>query len=132
LLGHRLTSVAGSSRYFERGVVVYSNEAKQALLGVPEAVLRAHGAVSAPCAEAMARGICERSGSPCGLSVTGIAGPGGGSDAKPVGTVFIGVAVAGEVTSRHFRFAGDRASVKWQSSQMALDMLRRRFREATR
>jgi nicotinamide-nucleotide amidase len=132
LLGHRLTSIAGSSRYFERGVIVYSNEAKQALLGVPEAVLRAHGAVSGPCAEAMARGICEASGSPCGLSVTGIAGPGGGTPTKPVGTVFIGLAVVGAVTSRRFRFTGDRASVKWQSSQMALDMLRRRLREATR
>jgi len=125
LIGHRITSVAGSSRYFERGVMVYSNEAKQALLGVPEAVLREHGAVSAPCAEAMVRGICERSGTSCGLSVTGIAGPGGGSEAKPVGTVFIGLAVNGTVTSRRFRFLGDRASVKWQSSQMALDMLRR-------
>jgi len=132
LIGHRITSVAGSSRYFERGVMVYSNEAKQALLGVPEAILRAHGAVSAPCAEAMARGIAERSGTPCGLSVTGIAGPGGGSEAKPVGTVFIGLAVNGTVTSRRFRFLGDRASVKWQSSQMALDMLRRGVRESTR
>ena len=131
LVGHRITSVAGSSRYFERGVMVYSNEAKQALLGVPESVLREHGAVSAPCAEAMARGICERSGSPCGLSVTGIAGPGGGSEAKPVGTVFIGLAVNGAVTSRRFRFLGDHASVKWQSSQMALDMLRRGLRETT-
>ena len=125
LIGHRITSVAGSSQYFERGVMVYSNEAKQALLGVPEVVLREHGAVSAPCAEAMARGITERSGTSCGLSVTGIAGPGGGSEAKPVGTVFIGLAVNGTVTSRRFRFLGDRASVKWQSSQMALDMLRR-------
>jgi nicotinamide-nucleotide amidase len=132
LLGHRLTSVAGSSRYFERGVIVYSNEAKQALLGVPEAVLRAHGAVSGPCAEAMARGICRASGSPCGLSVTGIAGPGGGSEAKPVGTVFIGLAVMDAVTSRRFRFGGDRASVKWQSSQTALDMLRRRLLAAPR
>jgi nicotinamide-nucleotide amidase len=132
LIGHRLTSVAGSSRYFERGVVVYSNEAKQALLGVPDAVLRVHGAVSAPCAEAMVRGICEASGSPCGLSVTGIAGPGGGTPTKPVGTVFIGLAVPGAVTSRRFRFSGDRGSVKWQSSQMALDMLRRRVREITR
>lgn len=127
LVGHRLTNIAGSSAYFERGVVVYSNRAKQELLGVPEEVLRIHGAVSAACAEAMARGICERSGSPCGLSITGIAGPDGGSAAKPVGTVFIGVAVAGEVVSRRFRFGGDRSSVKRQSAQMALDMLRRRL-----
>lgn len=125
LLGHRLTNVAGSSAYFERGVVVYSNRAKQELLGVPDDILRTHGAVSAPCAEAMARGICERSGSACGLAVTGIAGPDGGTPQKPVGTVFFGVAVAGKVTSRRFRFAGDRVSVKWQSAQTALDLLRR-------
>jgi nicotinamide-nucleotide amidase len=125
LLGHRLTNVAGSSAYFERGVVVYSNRAKQELLGVSEEILRAHGAVSAPCAEAMARGICERSGSACGLAVTGIAGPDGGTPQKPVGTVFFGVAVAGQVTSRRFRFAGDRIAVKWQSAQTALDLLRR-------
>ncbi|HEX5528339.1 MAG TPA: nicotinamide-nucleotide amidohydrolase family protein, partial [Methylomirabilota bacterium] len=88
LVGHRLTNVAGSSRYVERGVVVYSNQAKEQLLGVPEDLLRAHGAVSAPVAEAMAAGICRISGSPCGISVTGIAGPDGGTPAKPVGTVF--------------------------------------------
>jgi competence/damage-inducible protein CinA-like protein len=125
LLGHRLTNVSGSSAYFERGVVVYSNRAKQELLGVPEEVLRTHGAVSGPCAESMARGICERSGSACGLAVTGIAGPDGGTPQKPVGTVFFGVAVAGQVTSRRFRFAGDRVAVKWQSAQTALDLLRR-------
>ena len=125
LLGHRLTNVAGSSAYFERGVVVYSNRAKQELLGVSEEILRAHGAVSGPCAEAMARGICERSGTACGLSVTGIAGPDGGTPQKPVGTVFFGVAVSGHVTSRRFRFAGDRVAVKWQSAQTALDLLRR-------
>jgi nicotinamide-nucleotide amidase len=125
LLGHRLTSVSGSSTFFERGVVVYSNRAKEELLGVPAEILRTHGAVSAPCAEAMVRGICERSDTACGLSITGIAGPEGGTPGKPVGTVFIGLAVAGAVEARHFRFAGGRASVKWQSSQMALDMLRR-------
>jgi PncC family amidohydrolase len=107
LVGHRLTNIAGSSRYVERGVVVYSNQAKEQLLGVPEEMLRAHGAVSAPVAEAMAAGICRISGSACGIAVTGIAGPDGGTPAKPVGTVFIG------------------AAVKWQSSQAALDLLRR-------
>jgi nicotinamide-nucleotide amidase len=127
LLGHRLTAVSGSSAYFDRGVVVYSNRAKEEMLGVPADVLLTHGAVSTECAEAMVRGICERSGSACGLAVTGIAGPEGGSPAKPVGTVFIGVGVPGGVASSRFRFDGDRASVKWQSSQMALDMLRRRL-----
>jgi nicotinamide-nucleotide amidase len=125
LVGHRLTGIPGSSAFFERGVVVYSNRAKEELLGVPEEILRTHGAVSRPCAEAMVRGICERSGAGCGLSITGIAGPDGGTPAKPVGTVFIGLAVGGAVEARHFRFGGGRASVKWQSSQMALDMLRR-------
>jgi len=127
LLGHRLTEVPGSSAYFERGVLVYSNQAKQDLLGVPEAILRAHGAVSAPCAEAMVRGICAASGNPVGLAVTGIAGPDGGTPQKPVGTVFIGVGVAEDVEARRFQFSGDRSSIKWQSTQMALDMLRRKL-----
>ncbi|HEY3067326.1 MAG TPA: nicotinamide-nucleotide amidohydrolase family protein [Methylomirabilota bacterium] len=131
LLGHRLTNVAGSSTYFERGVVVYSNRAKQELLGVPDTVLRAHGAVSAETAEAMVRGVCERAGSACGIAVTGIAGPDGGSDAKPVGTVFIGVGVSGAVACQRFLFHGDRVAVKWQSSQRGLDMLRRRLLDIT-
>jgi nicotinamide-nucleotide amidase len=125
LLGHRLTNVPGASAYFERGVLVYSNRAKEELLGVPAEVLRAHGAVSAACAEAMVRGICERARTPCGLAITGVAGPDGGTAAKPVGTVFVALAVPEGVTSRGFRFLGDRASVKWQSTQAAFDMLRR-------
>jgi nicotinamide-nucleotide amidase len=136
LLGHRLTGIAGSSRYFDRGVIVYSNQAKEDLLGVPGDLLRAHGAVSAPVAEAMASGICRVSGSPCGLAVTGIAGPDGGTPAKPVGTVFIGCAaprVAGAapaVEVRRFRFPGGRDAVKSQSAQSALDMLRRALMRA--
>jgi nicotinamide-nucleotide amidase len=125
LLGHRITAVPGSSAYFERGVIVYSNQAKEELLGVPADVLRAHGAVSAECATAMARGVAVAARTPCGLAVTGIAGPGGGSPAKPVGTVFIGLSVNGSAESRRFRFFGDRDAVKWQSSQRALDLLRR-------
>jgi nicotinamide-nucleotide amidase len=105
--------------------MVYSNRAKAELLGVDEAILRVHGGVSAPCAEAMARLVSERAGAACGIAITGIAGPGGGTPAKPVGTVFIGLAVAGKISARRFRFSGDRASVKWQASVMALDMLRR-------
>jgi nicotinamide-nucleotide amidase len=82
LLGNRLTNIAGSSRYIERGVIVYSNRAKEELLGVPEPLLRAHGAVSEPVARAMAEGVCRISSSPCGLAVTGIAGPDGGSPEK--------------------------------------------------
>lgn len=127
LLGHRLTNIAGSSRYVERGVIVYSNRAKEELLGVPESLLRAHGAVSAPVALAMAAGICRFSGSPCGLAVTGIAGPDGGSAEKPVGTVYVAAATPAGVEARRCRFAGDRVAIKWQSSQTALDMLRRRL-----
>jgi nicotinamide-nucleotide amidase len=127
LLGNRLTNVAGSSRYVERGVIVYSNRAKEELLGVPEPLLRAHGAVSAPVAQAMAAGICRISGSACGLAVTGIAGPDGGSAEKPVGTVYIGCATPAGIETRRCLFGGDRVAVKWQSSQTALDMLRRRL-----
>ena len=131
LVGHRLTSVPESSAYFERGVIVYSSRAKEEMLGVDGEILRAHGAVSAQCAEAMVRGACARSGAVCGLSVTGVAGPDGGTPAKPVGTVFIGVALGNDVSARRFRFHGDRASVQWQSSVMALDVLRRKL-DATR
>ena len=127
LLGNRLTNIAGSSRYIERGVIVYSNRAKEELLGVPEHLLRAHGAVSEPVARAMAEGVCRISGSPCGLAVTGIAGPDGGSAEKPVGTVYIGCATPEGVEVRRCRFDGDRVAIKWQSSQTALDMLRRRL-----
>jgi len=128
LLGHRLTSVPGSSSYFERGVLAYSNRAKEELLGVPESILRAHGTVSGPCAEAMARGVATLAGAQCALAVTGIAGPDGGTPTKPVGTVFVGLAVPGETLARRFYFSGDRAAVKWQSTQAALDMLRRSLR----
>jgi nicotinamide-nucleotide amidase len=131
LVGHRLTQVGGSSAYFERGFVVYSNAAKQTLLGVPEAVLREHGAVSAACAEAMARGARERAGTDVAVSVTGIAGPEGGTPTKPVGTVFVGLADArGAVVERH-RFDRDREGNKALSAVRALDLLRRRCLEAT-
>lgn len=125
LLGHRITNVPGSSAYFERGVVVYSNRAKEELLGVARKLLTAHGAVSGPVVEAMARGICRASGSALGLAITGIAGPEGGTRAKPVGTVFVGLAYPGGTEVHQFRFTGGRESVKWQSTQMALDTLRR-------
>ena len=127
LVSDRLTDVDGSSAYFERGLVAYSNRAKQELLGVPDDILRIHGAVSAPCVEAMARGICARSGSDCAVAVTGIAGPAGGTAAKPVGTVFVAVSVKGQVEARRFAFPGDRRAVKVQAVAAALDLLRRRL-----
>jgi nicotinamide-nucleotide amidase len=125
LVGHRLTDVAGSSRYFERGFVVYSNAAKQALLGVPEALLRRYGAVSAECAEAMARGARVAAGTDLAVSVTGIAGPDGGSAAKPVGTVFVGVADGRTARVERHRFDRDREGNKALSALRALDLLRR-------
>ncbi|MFQ5899723.1 MAG: nicotinamide-nucleotide amidohydrolase family protein [Candidatus Methylomirabilia bacterium] len=132
LLGHRITNVPGSSAYFERGVVVYSNRAKEELLGVPRELLVAHGAVSAEVAEAMARGICRRSGARLGLAITGIAGPEGGTPSKPVGTVYIALATPEGVSGARFHFAGDRESVKWESTQMALDLLRRHLKRESR
>ena len=102
--------------------------AKEELLGVPGSLLRAHGAVSGQCAEAMARGVATLAGASCALAVTGIAGPDGGTPTKPVGTVFVGLLLEGEVTARRFQFSGNRAAVKWQSTQAALDMLRRSLR----
>ncbi|MGH7262404.1 MAG: nicotinamide-nucleotide amidohydrolase family protein [Candidatus Rokuibacteriota bacterium] len=125
LLGHRITNVSGSSAYFERGVVTYSNRAKEELLGVPHQLLVVHGAVSGPVAEAMARGICRVSQTPLGLAITGVAGPEGGTRAKPVGTVFVALASPGGAEVRKILFAGGRESIKWQSAQMALDLLRR-------
>jgi nicotinamide-nucleotide amidase len=131
LVGHRLTQVPGSSAYVERGFIVYSNEAKQALLGVPESILREHGAVSAPCAEAMARGARERAGTDVALAVTGIAGPDGGSALKPVGTVFVALAERASARVERYRFDRDREGNKALSAVRALDLLRRRCLEAS-
>jgi len=125
LLSHRLTSVPGSSAYFERGVLAYSDHAKRDVLGVPSAVLRASGGVSAECAETMARGVAALAGTSCGLAVEGIAGPDGGTPTRPVGTIYVGLVVKDEALTRRFHFAGEPAAVKWQATQAALDLLRR-------
>jgi len=126
LIGHRLTQVPGSSAYFDRGVVCYSNGAKMELLGVPTSLLEKYGAVSASVAAAMANGIRERSGTDIGLSATGIAGPDGGTATKPVGLVFVGLdGGEGGTITKEFRFHGDRHVIKQRSSQAALDLLRR-------
>jgi len=124
LLASRLTDVAGSSDYVERGVVCYSNRAKVELVGVSESLLEAHGAVSEPVAEAMAAGIRERAGTAVGIGITGIAGPGGGSTEKPVGTVAIAVMAGDMARVRTFHFFGGRDMVKFQSAQAAMNMLR--------
>jgi nicotinamide-nucleotide amidase len=124
LLASRLTDVPGSSDYVERGVVCYSNRSKTELAGVPEAMIAEHGAVSEPVALAMAEGIRTRAGTNIGIGVTGIAGPGGGSPEKPVGTVAIAVVVDGERRVRTFQFIGGREMVKFQGAQSALNMTR--------
>lgn len=130
LLAERITRVAGSSDYFLGGVVTYANEVKSGLLGVPAEMLAAHGAVSEPVARAMAERARRLFGAGWGAGITGVAGPGGGSEDKPVGTVHVAVAGPGPdgaaVTEhRRVRFPGDRERVRWQSAQLALDLLRR-------
>lgn len=125
LVCKRLTDVPGSSRWVERGFVTYANEAKVQLLGVSADDLGAHGAVSAPVAEQMARGARERAGVEVGVGITGIAGPDGGSDEKPVGTVFVAVSSPLGEAVRVFRMLGTRAIVRERAAQTALDMVRR-------
>ena len=127
LIAQRLTDVPGSSKYFIEGVVAYSNDAKTRTLGVEPVLLLEHGAVSAPVAEAMAEGIRKRARTDFGLSITGIAGPGGGTDDKPVGLVYIALADDAHTEHRRFIVPGDRQLIRWRSSQAALDLLRRRL-----
>jgi competence/damage-inducible protein CinA-like protein len=124
LLASRLTDVPGSSDYVERGVVCYSNRSKTELVGVPDAVIREHGAVSEPVALAMAEGIRSRAGTNVGVGITGIAGPGGGTPEKPVGMVCVAVVVDAESRVRTFQFVGGRDMVKFQSAQSAMNLTR--------
>jgi nicotinamide-nucleotide amidase len=130
LIGMRLTEVPGSSDYFMEGAVTYSNTAKIRTLNVPAETLEAYGAVSAETAEAMAKGMRERASTDYAIAVTGVAGPGGGSEEKPVGTVFIGYADAGRTKSIRMTLPGDRYLIRWRSSQAALDYLRRQILKA--
>lgn len=127
LIGHRLTQIAGSSAYLDRVAVCYSNRAKAEMLGVSSDVIDRHGAVSTEVAAAMARGVRERSATSVGLSVTGIAGPGGATGTKPVGLVYVGLdGGPNDAITKEFRFhGGDRNVIKQRSSQAALDLLRR-------
>lgn len=127
LIGTRLTEVAGSSNYFIQGVVAYANESKVRMLGVPAGLIEKHGAVSAEVAEAMAEGMRQVAGTTHAVSVTGIAGPGGGSEEKPVGTVFIGYCDGLQTRSIKLQLPGDRYLVRWRASQAALDLLRRQI-----
>ncbi len=125
LVGQRITEVPGSSDYFLGGVVAYADRAKTALLGVPEQMLREHGAVSEPVAIAMAEGVRERFGADLAVSTTGIAGPGGGTEEKPVGLVWVGFSDAEESSAQEFEFPLDRSRHRLVTAQVALDWVRR-------
>ncbi len=128
LLGSLVTETPGASRYLLASMVTYSNEMKVRLLGVPEETLAEHGAVSEQCARAMAEGVLERTGAAHALSITGVAGPGGGTDEKPVGTVWLALASQRLRTlATRRRLAGDREMIRRASAFHALDLLRRRL-----
>ncbi|MGC2234847.1 MAG: competence/damage-inducible protein A [Pyrinomonadaceae bacterium] len=127
LIAQRLTDISGSSEYFIEGVVAYSNEAKIRTLNVPKDLIEKHGAVSAEVAEAMAKGMRARAETDYAISITGIAGPGGGSVEKPVGLVFIGYSDENQTKSFKILLPGDRYLIRWRSSQAALDYLRRQI-----
>ena len=127
LIGERITSVSGSSRYFAGGAIVYSNELKTKFADVPKALLAAHGAVSREVASAMAEGIRKRCNATWGLAVTGVAGPTGGSEEKPVGLVFHALSNGESTEVVERKFPGDRERIRWWASQQALDMLRRKL-----
>ena len=121
----RLTDVPGSSAYVECGIVSYSNAAKTTLLGVPAALIAEHGAVSEPVAASMASGIRARTGADVGIGVTGIAGPDGGTELKPVGTVILAVETPDARVVRRRQYPGGRELIRDISSHAALDMVRR-------
>ena len=123
LIAHTLTEIAGASAYFQGGVVAYSNAIKERLLGVPEAVLLAHGAVSGPTARAMVEGVIRLFDAECAIAVTGIAGPGGGSAEKPVGLVYIGVSAGGNIAVSRHQFSGTRTAIKEATAQTAARLL---------
>lgn len=127
LIAQRLTEIPGSSVFFMEGVVAYSNDAKVRTLGVDAELIARHGAVSAEVAESMADGVRLRAETDFGLSVTGIAGPGGGTEEKPVGLVYIALSDDAHTEHRKLMLPGDRHLIRWRASQAALDLLRRRL-----
>ena len=123
LLGHRITDVPGSSTYYEGGIIAYSYEAKERLLGVHHDTLYEHGAVSAETALEMARGARRELGTDIGISITGIAGPGGGMPGKPVGLVYIALSARNSERVEHYLWDSDREDNKRRSAEAALEML---------
>jgi nicotinamide-nucleotide amidase len=131
LVAKRLTDGAGASAWVRGGVVAYSNDAKTAVLGVPDGLIAARGAVSEPVVRAMAEGAATRFGADCAIAVTGIAGPAGGTPGKPVGTVWIAAAVGGRVETRLLQLAGSRDEIRARSAQAVLALLLRELRRPT-
>lgn len=123
LLAHRLTNIPGSSRFFQLGIVAYSNEVKQRLLKVPAALLQKHGAVSPQVAIAMAEGIRKSQKTDFGIGITGIAGPDGGTKRKPIGLTYIAIKTKDETLCATCQFPGERASIKTQAATQALHLL---------
>ena len=123
LVSHRITNVPGSSDYYLGGVNAYANEAKMRLLGVKRDTLEKHGAVSKETVIEMAHGVCQALSADCGIAVSGIAGPGGGTPEKPVGLVWIALVAGDHQEARRFHWQGDRLAVKGQSAEAALQML---------
>ncbi len=129
LLGKTITDIPGSSDYFAGGVIAYSNELKMKLLSVPQIILEKYGAVSEECARYMAEGAVQNLGANIGISVTGIAGPSGGTDEKPVGITYIGLSAAGKTNAKEYRFGNNRERNRERSAVVALDMVRRYLME---
>ena len=127
MIADRITNVSGSSDYFERGVIAYSNKSKTSLLGVPEELIMTHGAVSREVAEAMAVGVSKTAGTDIGLSTTGIAGPTGGTPEKPVGLVWIGYSDKDTALALKFNFGDNRLRTKERATQAALELVRRKI-----
>jgi PncC family amidohydrolase len=123
LVAATITAIPGSSGYFLGGIVSYADEVKASILGVPRAMLEAHGAVSEQVADAMAAGCRRRLGVDLAISITGIAGPDGGSEAKPVGLVYLGLTSGSGVDTRRFQFPGDRREVRLAAATAAIEWL---------
>jgi nicotinamide-nucleotide amidase len=127
MLGERITKVSGSSRYFVGGAIVYDNEMKTLFANVPPMLVAQHGAVSREVAAALAEGIREECRASVGVGITGVAGPTGGTDEKPVGLVYVAVADGKRTEVVERKFSGDRDRIRWWATQQALDMVRRRL-----
>jgi len=123
LISHLITNIPGSSDYFDRGYVTYSNDSKITLLGVKPETLENYGAVSKHVAKEMARGAMENAGTGIGLATTGIAGPGGGTEEKPVGLVYIGITDSDSLFAEKFNFSGGRLEIKDRAAETGLELL---------